>query len=116
MKTTLKTQTKRSLSADSRATSPILSPVKEERDEFKNNDGREDSPLFSATQQSYIQDLLEKQARHFERHNEQTNDFRERQMDKMMEQISDMNHRMLYIWYATSRLLCYTSTSSSSFA
>jgi hypothetical protein len=96
MKTTLKTQPKRSSFAKSRATSPILSPVKEEREEFKNNDGREESPLFSATQQSYIQDLLEKQARHFERQNEQTNDFRERQMDKMMEQMSEMNHRMLY--------------------
>jgi hypothetical protein len=49
MKTTIKTHTKRSSSADSRATSLILSPVKEEQDEFKNNDGREENPLFSAT-------------------------------------------------------------------
>jgi len=96
MKTTLKTQPKRSSSADSRATSLILSPVKEERDEFKNNDGKEENQLFSATQQSYIQDLLEQQARHFARQNEENNDLRERQMDRMMEQMSDMNHRMLY--------------------
>jgi hypothetical protein len=55
--------------------SPILSPVKEEP-EFKD---------IHAGKIPYIQDLLEKQTRQVERQQEQTNDYRDRQMDKMMD-------------------------------
>jgi hypothetical protein len=88
------TTTKRSSSADSkRAKSPILSPVKEEFSEFKSLYIEEDNtPEFSHIQQTFIKDLLEKQARLYERQNEDNNGYREDQIDRMMAQISAMNH------------------------
>jgi hypothetical protein len=97
MKTNSKTNpttTKRSSSADlKRASSPLLSPVKEEFPAFQFPEGHS-TPEFTDIQQSFITDLLEKQARQYERQNEENNGYRESQMDRMMDQISAMNHRI----------------------
>jgi hypothetical protein len=88
------TKTKRSSSADlKRASSPLLSPVKEEFPAFQFPEGHS-TPEFSDIQQSFITDLLEKQARQYERQNEDNNGYHERQMDRMMDQISAMNDRI----------------------
>ena len=70
--------TKRSSSADlKRASSPLLSPVKEEFPPFQFPEGHS-TPEFSDIQQSFITDLLEKQARQYERQNEDNNGYHER--------------------------------------
>jgi hypothetical protein len=77
------TATKRSSSADSkRANSPILSPVKEESSsEFQSPYSEADNtPEFSHVQQTFIQDLLEKQANIFERQQNDNNRYRDDQL------------------------------------
>ena len=88
--------TKRSSSADSkRANSPILSPVKEESSEFKPPYAEEDNtPEFSHVQQTFIHDLLEKQARIYERQQEDNNSYREDQIERLMDQMRAMNDRI----------------------
>jgi hypothetical protein len=91
------TTTKRSSSADSkRANSPILSPVKEESSsELKFPYAEEDNtPEFSNVQQTFIQDLLEKQAHIFARQQDEDNRYREDQIDRIMAQMRAMNDRI----------------------
>ncbi len=94
------TATKRSSSADSkRANSPILSPVKEEKEESSSDfkppyaEG-DNTPDFSNAQQNFIQDLLEKQANIFERQQDYNNRYRDDQLERLMAQMSAMNHRI----------------------
>ncbi len=85
--------TKRSSSADlKRASSPLLSPVKEEFPAFQFPEGQS-TPEFSDIQQSFITDLLAKQARQYEHQNEDNNGYHERQMDRMMDQINQRDER-----------------------
>jgi hypothetical protein len=79
----------------SRSSSPLLSPVKEEREHIEEDDKGyhgTDTSLFTISQESYIKDLLEKQARRFERQQEQNNDYLDRQMDRLMTQLTDMSN------------------------
>jgi hypothetical protein len=97
MKTTKKDNlNKRSSSAESlsRSTSPLLSPVKEEREHIEEDKGYQgtDTSLFTISQESYIRDLLEKQARRFERQQEENNDYLDRQMDRLMTHLTDMSN------------------------
>jgi hypothetical protein len=91
------TTAKRSSSADSkRANSPILSPVKEESStEFTSPYYAEDNtPEFSNAQQTFIQDLLDKQAQIFARQQDDDNRYREDQIDRLMAQMRAMNDRI----------------------
>ena len=90
------TTTKRSSSADSkRANSPILSPVKEETSsEFKSPSQEDNTPEFSHAQQTFIHDLLDKQAHIFARQQDDDNRYREDQIDRLMAQMSNMNDRI----------------------
>ncbi len=73
-----------------------LSPVKEESSsEFRSPYAAEDNtPEFSNAQQTFIQDLLDKEAHIFARQQDDDNRYREDQMDRLTAQMRAMNDRI----------------------